>query len=451
MPKVFVFILILLFCSSLQSAQDEYSQRRTRLLESLDQQSVALVSARSLTWGKEGLNKDFYFLTGLDLDSGVMMILPGDDQPFRFYGRIINSDKTVFSSVFPEDRLMPDLFRLLSSGRSRLALSFSDSQLLERFTQERSPLSMVSSMRNLDELLHPLRVIKTGEEIRRLRSAIDTTALALAETIRAVEPGMSEITINSLFNYETIRRGCPEGLSFSQVASGPNSTNVHFGASERPVAAGDLILFDVGAWYEHYTSDITRTIPVSGKFSPAQAEIYDLVLSAQEAAIARMIPGTRLTEVQKAAEDVLVNGLTEMGLMTDIASEWQKAFYIQHGFYHFIGLDVHDTWTWYRRDLTDKVYQPGMVMTMEPGLYFPAGMIGKIPQRLAGKVSDEEFAAFREKVAPVYEKYQGNGVRIEDDILITESGNEVLSAKVPKKRADIERLVRQKSYLNQTR
>lgn len=451
MSKTLVTILILLIGSSLQPAQDEYSQRRTRLLEVLDNQTIALVSARTPTWGKDGMNKDFHFLTGLDLGGGVMMILPNDDQPFRFYGRIDDRDKAAFSAVFPEESLMPDLFRLLYSGRRCLALSFSDNRLMERFTKERSPLSTVSSIRNLDELIHPMRVIKSEEEIRRLRAAIDVTALALAETIRAVESGMSEIAINSMLSCETVRRGCAEGLSFSQVASGPNSVNVHFGTSQRQALAGDLILFDVGAWYDKYTSDITRTIPVSGRFSPAQAEIYDLVLSSQEAAIAAMKPGARMADAQTAAEDALIRGLTRLGLMTDSGSPWQKAFYIQHGFCHFIGLDVHDVWTWYGRDLAGKVYQPGMVVTMEPGLYFPADMIENIPQRLAGKVSEEEFAAFREKVAPIYKKYQGNGVRIEDDVLISASGNEVLSAGIPKKRADIEGLVRQKSYLNRLR
>ncbi len=189
---------------------------------------------------------------------------------------------------------------------------------------------------------------------------------------------MREVDLAAILRYAFDRRETED--SFLQAASGPNSTNVHFGATSRPLAAGDLVVFDVGCWVRGYTSDISRTIPASGRFTREQREIYALVLEAEKEGIRRLVPGATFKAAQTAAEDVLMAGLEKLGLVTDIKSAWQRRLYIQHGFGHGIGLDVHDVWNWHSPRLDKVVMAQGMVMTMEPGLYFPEGRLRGVPE-----------------------------------------------------------------------
>ena len=172
------------------------------------------------------------------------------------------------------------------------------------------------------------------------------------------------------------------------------------------------------------------------------------MLEAEKEGIRRLVPSATFKAAQTAAEDVLMAGLEKLGLVTDIRNAWQRRLYIQHGFGHGIGLDVHDVWNWHSPRLDKVVMAPGMVMTMEPGLYFPEERFEAYLNGLKGKLPEAEIAAFREKVGPVYKKYAGIGVRIEDDVLITGTGNEILSGRVPKEVADIEKLMREKSPFN---
>jgi Xaa-Pro aminopeptidase len=226
---------------------------------------------------------------------------------------------------------------------------------------------------------------------------------------------------------------------------------VHFGATARPLASGDLVVFDVGAYIRGYTSDISRTVPAGGRFTKTQKDIYALVLEAQKAGCRGLVPGVTFKAVQTEVEDILMAGLEKLGLVTDVRSPWQRRLYVQHGFGHGIGLDVHDSWAWHSPRLDKVLMVPGMVMTMEPGLYFPEVRFDAFLDALKGREPDAEIAAFREKVGPVYRQYAGIGVRIEDDILITEDGNEVLSRGVPKETAEIERLMKEKSLFNRFR
>jgi len=292
------------------------------------------------------------------------------------------------------------------------------------------------------------RVIKDNYEIEILKRACEITAESLNDVFKAVEPGLQERDLALILEYGYARHRSP-GKSFLQAASGPNSTNIHFGATDRILKKGDIIVFDVGAYWDEYTSDISRTVPVSGKFTKEQKEIYQVVLNSQKAAIEGMVPGGKLLDVQKVAEDVLIDGLVQLALVLDKKCEWQRKFFIQHGYYHFIGLDVHDVWYDYRRDIDDKVYEPGMIMTMEPGLYFPEGRLDSRPRRIRDLVTEEEFKTFADQIRPLYDRYVHMGVRIEDDVLITKDGNEVLTTRVPKEIKDIEKLMKKKSPHNQ--
>jgi Xaa-Pro aminopeptidase len=345
------------------------------------------------------------------------------------------------------DQLSSALRGLSFSGRAkRVFLPFSDFDFLARTFGAANPLAQTETVLNIDPTLFEMRLTKDADEIAALREAIDLTAEALNEAYRAAEPGFREVDLAAILRYTFNKRETKD--SFLQAASGPNSTNVHFGATTRPLVSGDLVVFDVGAYVRGYTSDISRTIPASGRFSKEQRAIYALVLEAEKEGCRRLVPGVTFKAVQTEVEDILIAGLEKLGLVTDVKSPWQRRLYIQHGFGHGIGLDVHDSWNWYSPRLDKVAMAPGMVMTMEPGLYFPEVRFGAFVEALKGKVPDAGLEAFRAKVGPVYKKYAGMGVRIEDDVLITDGGNEILSGRVPKEIADVEKLMRERSPHN---
>jgi len=200
---------------------------------------------------------------------------------------------------------------------------------------------------------------------------------------------------------------------------------------------GDLLLMDIGAEYGYYTADITRTIPVNGKFSEEQRIIYQLVLDAQLSAIEQMTPGKMFTEGHMAAKEVIVEGLVNLGLITDPLSPWQIKFYILYHSSHYLGMDVHDV-----GNSESRVLEPGMVLTIEPGLYFREKGLDQLYEIFKHEADSTQIGEFIELVAPVYEKYINIGVRIEDDILITKDGNINLSRYAPKELEDIEQIMR---------
>jgi Xaa-Pro aminopeptidase len=296
-------------------------------------------------------------------------------------------------------------------------------------------------MINLDPALAEMRIVKTAEEIGLLQAAIDITAEGYIEMLKAARPGMTEIDLQAVLDDIHTRRGAES--SFTQIASGPNSVSIHFGATAREMKAGDLIVFDLGAWREKYTSDISRTIPVSGRFNKEQASLHEVVLTAQLEGIAAMTAGSGIQAVQTKVEDALLRGLAGLGLVTDATKAWQRRFYIQHGFIHGIGLDVHDVWGWFARQMrAGLAFKPGMVLTMEPGLYFAPGRLDKAPGGMGLQVPAEEWKAFVEAVGPTYKRFEGLGCRIEDDVLVLETGNRVMTAAAPKTIAEIEKTMK---------
>lgn len=427
----------------------EVQTRRAAILERIGE-GIALVESQTQSRGGSADNKFFYYLSGVR-DRNALLVMAGGETPrtWLFNG----AGKWTYGSLQgdvvcrPAAELLSTL-RKVAFDASTLFISFSDLELVKNRLGGTFPLAVFSRLENLDPVLQDMRVLKSGLEVEFLQRAIDITADGLSELMRAVEPGMREFEMAAVLEYEFARRGSP-GSTFLQAASGPNSTFVHFGAGNRALEKEDMIVVDVGAEWNGYTADITRSFPAGGRFTAAQRKIYSLVLSSQKAGIEKMRPGLTFGEAQQASEDVLMRGLAEMGLLTERESPWQKRLFIQHGFYHFIGLDIHDVWSRYARGVKDKVFSPGMIVTWEPGLYFPAGMLDEVPRRLKKMVEETEFRAFAEKIRPLYAEYADIGVRIEDDVLITEDGNRIVSARVPKEIGEIETLMKRPSPHNQ--
>jgi len=440
MRKV-VFILLgtlLLPMGGGASAQEEmYAARRQTLMDGLDGGFAVLFSNAA----EGSFNKPFYYLTGIKDPGTALVLIPGGEVEEALFN---NAGEWEYAAGSPSARAhrWQDLPGQLSAyARDRKTAHVSFGRLGALLEMGRT-LSLVSTLENIDNTIAAMRIIKDEKEIEFLRNACQVTAEGLNDVFRAVEAGMQEKDLSVLLESGFKNRESP-GFSFLQAASGPNATNVHFGAGERYLEEGDIIVFDVGAWWNSYTADISRTIPVSGEFSDEQAEIYTVVLNSQKAAIELMTPGVTMDVVREAAQDALIDGLFDLGLVLDKENEAQRRFFIAHGYYHFIGLDIHDVWSEFGRMPGEKVYEPGMIMTMEPGLYFPEDRLDTALARLGSSPEDSEMRSFLEAIRPIYQKYVDIGVRIEDDVLITNDGNEILTAAVPKEIHEIEAMMKE--------
>jgi len=267
---------------------------------------------------------------------------------------------------------------------------------------------------NIYNALSKMRVKKSPEELVLMRKATDASVLGHLEAMRSVKPGMREYEIQALVEYCFTRSGCESTAYNSIVGSGPNSTILHYEEDRRLMEAGDLICMDVAGEYHGYAADVTRTFPVSGKFTTEQKAIYEIVRKAQEAGIAACQVGANFDASHRAASKVLEDGMMKLGIITKPAD---LGLYFMHGVSHYVGLDVHDS-------QGDNTLRSGAVLTVEPGLYIKAG-------------------------SPCDKKWWNIGVRIEDDILVTDKGPINLSAGAPRKIEEIEALMKETGIGNQ--
>ncbi|NEM96120.1 aminopeptidase P N-terminal domain-containing protein [Pontibacter burrus] len=282
--------------------------------------------------------------------------------------------------------------------------------LLQQFKTKNAP----TDVKGLQMVMAQLREQKTPEEIALLRKAINISAQGQIEVMKAMKPGMSELEIQGLHEFVHKKYGARFVGYPSIVGAGNNGCVLHYIESAKPtIANNELVLMDVGAEYKGYTADVTRTIPANGKFSPEQKAIYELVLKAQEAAFEQCKVGNAFMAPGQAAQDVIAEGLVTLGI---IKKKSDARRYFPHGTSHYLGLDVHDAGTY-------GPFKPNTVITVEPGIYIPEG-------------------------SPCDKKWWGIGVRIEDDILITEKGWENLSELAPRTVADIEQMMAQPSALD---
>lgn len=312
--------------------------------------------------------------------SGIKNVLYTEDFEAWLNSRIYN-DKT--------KRIMLDIGRYSWNDRMRLEEEFA------KIITEKYPHVSIGSVSGE---IAKMREIKDAHEIEQLRKAIDITDAGIRKLYAVAKPGMYEYELAAEFAYEIGKRG--ETNSFETIAaSGENGYILHHVENDRKMQDGDLVLMDLGSWYKEYAADISRTFPVNGKFTERQKQIYEIVLKAQEDVLKVMKPGTPFAEINKACRASLLKSMKKIGMVKNDEELWK---YYYHGVSHPIGLDVHDV------GVRGGVLKAGMVLSLEPGIY----------------IAEENI-----------------GIRIEDDILITKTGNEVLSKQIPKSVADIERLM----------
>ncbi len=390
-------------------------------------------------------DSDFYYLTGFEESGALAVFVPGrrpaeyilfcremDETMALWIGRNagLKGAKEEFGAddAFPIDDV-DDILPGLMENRDKVFYPMGrdnhlDQQLLDYVRQlrdqVRSGVSAPMEFVSLEHLLHEMRLYKSPAEQNLMRKAAQVSAKAHVRAMQATRPGLYEYQVEAELMHEFTSNGMRFPAYPSIVAGGNNACVLHYTENRDPLQEGSLLLIDAGAEHQNYAADITRTFPISGRFSEAQRALYQLVLDAQLAAIEQVRPGSHWNDPHDAAIRVLTRGLIELGLLQGrlaslIKDESYKKFYM-HRTGHWLGMDVHDVGD-YKVDGKWRLLEPGMVLTVEPGLY------------VAADCKD------------VDQKWRGIGIRIEDDVLVTQGGCEVLSANVPKTVSEIEQLM----------
>ena len=432
--------------------QNEFRRRRRQLMRMMGKDSIAILPAAGIKQRNNDVtypyrpDSDFYYLTGFEEPEAVAVLIPGrkqgeyilfcrekDEEKERWDGPIAGQEGAVEAYAaddsFPIADLNEILPRMLEQCERVFYAMGCDPELDKNMSgwisqirgKARSGVHTPQEFIALDHYLHDMRLYKSRSEIAVMRKAAKISAAAHKRLMRECTPGMKEYQLEAAFLHECSRRGARQQAYSPIVGSGNNATVLHYVDNSARLESGDLVLIDAGCELDFYASDITRTFPVSGTFTKPQAQLYQLVLDAQLAAIKQVKPGNAYNAPHKAAVRTLTRGLIRLGLLKGqmarlIREEKYKRFFM-HGTGHWLGMDVHDVGD-YKIDGHWRQLEPGMVLTIEPGLYIPPGSKG------------------------VAKKWQGIGIRIEDDILVTKTGHEVLSADAPKTISEIEAIMK---------
>ena len=429
-----------------KTLRNERIRRRKNLMRAIGRGAVAIIPAAPVRNRNRSVDyplrqdSDFYYLTGFLEPDAVAVLVPGrpqgeyllfcrerDPEQETWHGRRMGVERAQawldVDDAFPIgdiDEILPGLIE----GNERIHYSMGrdadfDARLMGWVNQVRAQRGQVpTEFISLDHVLHEMRLFKSRSEINLMRRAARISATAHIRAMRVVEPGMMEYELEAEYMHEFVRNGC--GWAYPPiVGGGENGCILHYTENNCELNDGELVLIDAGAECHGYAGDITRTFPVNGTFSEPQREIYELVLESQYAAIEKARPGNHWNDPHTAAVRVLTKGLINLGLLKGSLSEClrehrYRQFYM-HRTGHWLGLDVHDVGE-YKLNEDWRLLEPGMVLTVEPGLYINPAR--GIPRR-----------------------YHNIAVRIEDDVAITRDGCDVLSRDVPKSVADIEALM----------
>jgi len=419
----------------------------------MDENSIAIIPAaheatRSYdTEYKFRQDSDFWYLTGFPEPDAIAVIDPKAKKPYTLYVRPRDLEMETWfgrrqgvegavknykaDQSFSIDRFAADMAKLLD-GHDKLYYRFAvdkalDQQILQYLSGQRVRRLKTAypphTISDPTPIIGDMRLHKTVKEVALMQRAADIAVEAHVLAMKKVKPGMNEAQVESLMEAYMRDKGASGVAYNSIIGGGDNATILHYVENNMPLKDGDLILIDAGAEYEGYASDITRTFPINGKYSKAQREVYDVVLDVQNQCIEYTKTGNTVKARQEFSIELLTEGMKKLGLLKgktkDLIKNRSYMKYYMHGVGHYLGLDVHDAGRYFVDQTArhSRPFAPGMVLTVEPGLYIPPD----------------------DKSAPA--KYRGIGIRIEDDVLVTKEGNLNLTAKVPKDPDEIEALM----------
>ncbi len=444
---VFILSIFLLTSGTEIQAQSKgnlkyFSERREKVLEQIND-GIAIISSTN----EKQRAAEFYYLTGYHETGAYLVLNSEENNEYILFVKQENIDEvkslTDADKIYSIDNLGTVLEKL-NPGNNKFYLRAPDLKTRTMLKLIFGEFEDNFNISNINPITDEMRVIKDKLEIDYLEKAIDITCDAHINAFKFTSTGKNESGVQNTIE-TTFLNGGGQGPGFTTICgSGPRTAILHYSENSEIMQNGDMLVMDIGCSYKNYTADVTRTIPVNGKFTKEQAEIYELVLKSQKAAIELMKPGRGVHEGQNKVNEVIKDGLVELGLITDPESDWQAGFYIRHGYTHWIGLVVHDVGSYRGRENgKSRTLEPGMIMTIEPGIYISEDMLDALDGkgRRLRNVPDIELKEFKKKVKPLLEKYMNIGVRIEDDILITEHGNRIVSINAPKEIKDIEAIM----------
>lgn len=432
-------------------SKTEFARRRKTLMAHMEPNSIAIVPAapeRSRSRDTEyhyRQDSDFLYLSGFEEPKAVLVLIPGREHgEFVLFVRERNREREIWDgyragpegacSEFEADDAFPiddidEILPGLLEGKQRVYYSMGKDSEFDKHVMDwvntirakvRSGATPPGEFLDLSHFLNDMRLFKSAAELRVMKEAGEISARAHVRAMKASKAGVMEYQLEAEILHEFQMSGARFPAYNTIVGGGKNGCILHYIENSAPLKNGDLVLIDAGCELDYYAADITRTFPVGGKFSPEQKALYEICLQAQLEAIAECKPGKHWNDPHEATVRVITEGLVKIGLLEGdvselIKSEAYKEFYM-HRAGHWLGMDVHDVGD-YKVGGEWRVLEPGMVMTVEPGIY---------------------VAPDNERVA---KKWRGIGIRIEDDVAITKDGNEVLTKDVPKTVADIEALM----------
>lgn len=425
--------------------QEIYAARRSALMGRLEEGAVVIVPSATQVFRNSDVhypfrqNSDFWYLTGFPESDAIAVLVrhggtvsyrlfcqPENEQDAQWHGPRIGLEGACSDYGSDESHDLNDFDQVIEGIIAEASVWYC--LKLPQLTVGVYQLSMQSGClaksriqpKSLESYLHEMRLLKDEHELACMREAADVSVQAHLAVMKQLDSLQTEYEVLAVWNHVMQSNGCHLPAYDAIVAGGDHACTLHYTRNNARLNKSDLLLIDAGAEFDYYAADITRTMPISGKFTAEQRALYELVLAAQEAVIAMVKPGVTWRELQAQSVQILASGLIDLGILSGsvhdvIATEAYKRFYM-HGIGHWLGLDVHDVGSKVING-APRPFQANMVITVEPGLYIPTG-------------ADQ-----------VEERWQGIGIRIEDNVLVTATGAEVLTQALPRSAAEIEALM----------
>lgn len=431
--------------------QQEYAARREQVLKQIGKQAIAFIpSANDIVRAGDNCyyfrqNSNFYYLTGFNEPDAVLVLIPGraegevilfnrprDKQMEIWNGKRAGQAGACVEYGADESYVIDEFYDLLPElmhNRHRVYYPIGRDRGMEELLMDavnnlrskvRAGITVPEEFHNIEPYLHEMRLRKSTAEVATMKKAAQASVQAHLRAMKVCRPGLFEYEIEAELMYEFYKHGCRSPAYSPIIGGGANSCILHYIDNNALLNEGDILLVDAGGEYEYYASDITRTYPINGKFTLEQQQIYELVLESQLAAIEMIRPGIPYFDIQKCIHQILTAGLIRLGILhgdfdTLLEQQAVRRFYM-HNSGHWLGLDTHDAGV-YKINNEWRPLEAGFVLTIEPGLYIAADSEGVDP------------------------KWWNIGVRIEDDILVTANGYEILTTGLPKTVAEIEALM----------